>query len=261
MSLWYVCSTIVLNVPNEKGNFLSFDKNLEVGIPITVCIRFKLKGYFSNRVIFSSKGDTFRLSLQLPVGQGWIRLNKVYVLFKIMKDNFQPFKWHHLCYTLDKESFMVIADGKQLYQSKYSNTMLHQITSTTLQQIMLGSLVSNQAVYTHYEDFKGELTELNIWGMALSKEEMMELTKTCQIANPVPDILNWSKDVTLYLSGVEGTSKVAMTQLCDQTVKRHKLVQVLLNKEDAIHTCNSLHGKLAYPTTIDEYNTWKSRWL
>ena len=98
-------------------------------------------------------------------------------------------------------------------------------------------------------------------GYGIVKRRNDGTEKTCQIANPVPDILNWSKDVTLYLSGVEGTSKVAMTQLCDQTVKRHKLVQVLLNKEDAIHTCNSLHGKLAYPTTIDEYNTWKSRWL
>ena len=49
--------------------------------------------------------------------------------------------------------------------------------------------------------------------------------------------------------------------ILSQTFFLNNFVQVLLNKEDAIHTCNSLHGKLAYPTTIDEYNTWKSRWL
>ena len=267
LSLLYAYGTIVLNVPNEKEDtFLSFDKNIEVGIPITVCIRFKLKGYLTNRVIFSSKGDTFRLSLQPQEGQGWIRLNTVYVLFKITRDNFQPYLWHHLCYTLDKESFMVIIDGKQVYQNKYSNTTLNQIASTNMflkrtkiQQIRLGSLVPNEIAFSHYENFKGELTELNIWNKALSKAEMMELTKTCEITNPAPDILNWSEDVTLYLSGVEDMSKVDLAQLCDQTVERRRIVQVLLNQDDAIHTCNVLNGKLAYPSTIDEYNTWKSK--
>ena len=270
LSLLYAYGTIVLNVPNEKEDtFLSFDKNIEVGIPITVCIRFKLKGYLTNRVIFSSKGDTFRLSLQPQEGQGWIRLNTVYVLFKITRDNFQPYLWHHLCYTMDKESFMVIIDGKKVYQSKYSNTTLNQIASanmflkrTKIQQIRLGSLVPNEIAFSHYENFKGELTELNIWDKALSKEEMIELTKSCKIASPAPDILNWSEDINLYLSGGEDTSTIAMTQFCpksDQTVELHKIVQVLLNQDDAIHTCNILNGKLAYPITTDQYKTWKSR--
>ena len=91
---------------------------------------------------------------------------------------------------------------------------------------------------------------------------MIELTKTCKIASPAPDILNWSEDITLYLSGGEDTSTIAMTQFCpkgDQTIEKHRIVQVLLNQDDAIHACNILNGKLAYPITIDEFKTWKSR--
>ena len=95
-----------------------------------------------------------------------------------------------------------------------------------------------------------------------SREEMIELTKTCEIASPAPDILNWSENITLYLSGGEDTSTVAMTQFChkgDQTVEKHRIVQVLLSQDDAIHACTMLNGKLAYPINIDEFKTWKSR--
>ena len=258
-SVCYVYGSIVFNVPNINDTFLSFDKNLEVGIPITVCIRFKFKGYVKNQVIFSSKGENLGLFLRPKDDHGWIRWNKVFVPFKMIKDKLHSYKWHHLCYTLDKKSYEVIVDGQQWYKSSYANIMQEQ---TTFNQIQLGSMNYDIIMLELYDDFKGELTELNIWDKALAKEEMIELTKTCEIANPAPDILNWSEDITQYLSGEEDTSVIAMTQLClegDQTVERHRIVQVLLNQDDAIHTCNILNGKLAYPSTIDEYQTWKSR--
>jgi hypothetical protein len=257
-SLWYVYATIVINVPNEKDTFLSFDKNLEVGVPFTVCIRFKLEGYLTNRVIFRSKNDNFGLSLRPKNDIGWIGWAKLWIPFKIPKGLLQSYKWHHLCFALDKQSFAVIVDGQQWYKSSYENKMPEQ---TTFNQIQLGSMDDNKYKYI-YEDFKGDLTELNIWDKALSKEKMIELTKTCKIANPAPDILNWSNDLDLYLSGGEDTSTIAMTHLCpngDQTVEKHRIVQFLQNQDDAIHTCNILNGKLAYPITIDEFKTWKGR--
>ena len=257
-SLWYVYATIVINVPNEKDTFLSFDKNLEVGIPITVCIRFKLEGYLTNRVIFSSKGDRFRLSLQIEDDLGWIKWDEGFVPFKIIKNQLQPYIWHHLCFALDKKYFVVIVDGQQWYESSFENKIPEK---TTFNQIQLGSM-DEDTESTLYEDFKGRLTELNIWDKALSKEEMIELTKTCKIANPAADILNWSNDIALYLSGGEETSTIPMTHFCpkgDQTVEKHRIVQVLLNQDDAIHTCDILNGKVAYPITIDEFKTWKSR--
>ena len=256
-SLLYVYCTIVINVPNEKDTFLSFDKNLEVAIPITVCIRFKLKGYLTNRVIFNSKGDNFHLLLRSKNDIGWIGWTNVWIPFKIPKGLLQSYIWHHLCFALDNKSFAVIVDGQQWYKSSYENKMPEQ---TTFKQLQLGSMDYDE--FGVYEDFKGELTELNIRDKALSKEEMIELTKSCKIASPAPDILNWSEDINLYLSGGEDTSTIAMTQFCpksDQTVELHKIVQVLLNQDDAIHTCNILNGKLAYPITIDEFKAWKSR--
>ena len=261
-SLWYVYGTIVINVPNEKDTFLSFDKSLEVSVPITVCIRFKLEGYLTNRVIFISKNANFGLSLETKYDVGWIKWDKVFVPFKIIRNLLQPYIWHHLCFALDKKSFAVIVDGQQWYESSFENKISEK---TTFNQIQLGSIPYIDFTSTAYEgneDFKGELTELNIWDKALSKEEMIELTKTCEIANPAPDILNWSNDIALYLSGGEDTSTIAMTHLCpkgDHTVEKHRIVQVLLNQDDAIHTCNILNGKVAYPITIDDIKTWKSR--
>ena len=254
-SLWYVYGTIVINVPNEKDTFLSFDKSLEVSVPITVCIRFKLEGYSTNRIIFRSKNNNFGLALGTKYDIGWIRWDKVAVPFKIIRNLLQPYIWYHLCFALDKKSYAVIVDGQQWYESSFENKISEK---TTFNQIRLGSAGED----TIYEDFKGELTELNIWDKAMSKEEMIELTKTCEIANPAPDILNWSKDIALYLSGGEDTSTIAMTHLCpkgDHTVEKHRIVQVLLNQDDAIHTCNILNGKVAYPITIDDIKTWKSR--
>ena len=258
-SLWYVYATTVINVPNEKDTFLSFDKNLEVGVPVTVCIRFKLEGYLTNRVIFSSEGDKFRLSLRPKDDQGWIILNDVAIPFKIIKHQLQPYTWHHLCFTLDKKSYVVIVDGHQWYESSYASKIPEQ---TTFNQLQLGSMHYNLYTSGLYEDFKGDLTELNIWDKALSKKEMMELTKSCEIENSSPDILNWSEDITKYLSGEVDTSTIVLNQLCsieNQTVERHRIIQVLLDQDDAIHTCNILSGKLAYPITIDEFKTWKSR--
>ena len=259
-SLWYDYATIVINVPNEKDTFLSFDKNLEVAIPITVCIHFKLKGYVTNRIIFSSNGDKFRLSLRPKDDQGWIRWNDVYIPFKMIRHQLQPYTWHHLCFTLDKKSYVVIVDGQQWYESSYASKIPEQ---TTFNQLQLGSMDYNIYMSGLYEDFKGDLTELNIWDEALSKKEMMELTKSCEIANSSPDILNWSEDITKYLFGEGDTSTIALNQLCSkdyQTVKRHRIIQVLLDQDDAIHTCNILNGKLAYPITTDQYKTWKGRW-
>ena len=136
-SLWYVYATIVINVPNVKDTFLSFGKNLEVSIPITVCIRFKIKGYMTNQIIFQSKGGNFRLSLRPKDDQGWIRLSDVYIPFKVIKDQLQPYIWQHLCFALDKKSYVVIVNGQQWYESSYASKILEQ---TTFNQLQLGSM-------------------------------------------------------------------------------------------------------------------------
>ena len=127
-----------------------------------------------------------------------------------------------------------------------------------IEELLLGSAYPNQKVYAEYNDFKGEISELNIWGKALSTDDLVKITSTCGNTTPIPDILNWSEISNSMIGGVVEDSDV--DQLChnsNTTIPIPKIMPIMQNQNDAIHLCKILQAQLAYPKTLEDYNKWK----
>ena len=128
---------------------------------------------------------------------------------------------------------------------------------------MLGSFFPDLALQSDYEDFFGELSELNIWGKMLSTSALKNITKNCSHVNPVPDVLQWSNDVSLKaLTG--SITEVEINKLCsrgNQNITIHKVLPILLDQHDAIHACQILGSQLAYPKSQEDYNLWHSKFF
>ena len=130
-----------------------------------------------------------------------------------------------------------------------------------IEELLLGSAYPNQKVYAEYNDFKGEISELNIWGEALSTDDLMKITSTCDNTNPIPDILNWSEISKSMIGGKTEDSQV--NQLChnsNTTIPIPKIMPIMQNQNDAIHLCKILQAQLAYPKTLEDYNQWKGNY-
>ena len=63
-------------------------------------------------------------------------------------------------------------------------------------------------------DFSGSLSELNIWSVALSSDQMLSMTNNCEnnSSYPNPDILKWSEVTESMIAGE--TREVDLMNLC-----------------------------------------------
>ena len=112
-------------------------------------------------------------------------------------------------------------------------------------------------------DFKGEVSELNIWGSTLSQNQMKEITEKCGKAYPIPDTLSWS-DVDATMLSTKNNYKKDITHLClpghgKVAPMFYTIMPYLQNQDNAIYTCNILNAKLAFPKTLDEHHTWNGK--
>ena len=114
-------------------------------------------------------------------------------------------------------------------------------------------------LYSEVAHFRGELSELNIWGRALNAEELKKITQTCESPHPTPDVLNWAKVTSNMLNGKN--YKTNVKQLCrytNETTFFYKLIPYTQNQDEALHTCQILSSQLAYPKIIEDYQSWNS---
>ena len=124
---------------------------------------------------------------------------------------------------------------------------------------MIGSWYKNQSYYIDTEDFRGEISELNIWNTSLDLHDLKEITRNCENSKLVPDILRWSIIKTSMVSG--NFFEKDITELCSNnnvSTMIYLLFPYLKNQKEAIDICQMVKGKLAYPSNTDEYKKWKS---
>jgi len=255
--------TLVVQVPNHqsiKGKekiILSLTKELDIGLPITFCIRFNLKGSKIDRVIFSNEHDKLELKLRFSAGLGTVDLNGKGIIFGIPTPNsIQPYSWHHICFNSNEKTFLVVVDGSLWYQG---NQTIRRFEKTTLSQFLIGSAGNQDSIAE--DPFKGEMTEFNIWSQALPVESMVKITENCGNLEPGPDLLKWS-DVTSAMVTVQ-TNEQEVKHLCsnsDQKKAMRKLLPYSENQVGSMHLCNILNGKLIYPKTSEEYQIWNSKY-
>ena len=210
--------------------------------------------------MFSSKNDTFGLTLRFPTGLGKVHLNRNGIFFKIPKDNgIVPFHWNHICVSINKDTHQVVVNG---HQWPNGNHTIRVSDNATLSQLLMGSKIQSSINYGGF-NFKGELTELNIWSEIVSLNDMMEISQTCGNPKPVPNVLNWSDDVIeSNLTGNHYPKIKDINQLCsDPTAKisHFQLIPHLADQDGAMKTCRIMGGILASPKNLKEYRSWKSK--
>ena len=241
----------------DKRTILSLTENVEVNIPLTFCLRFNLQDRISERYMFTNKDDKLALKLSFPFDFGKVQVNGEVIYFKIPKDSgIRPFYWHHICISLNEEIYRVAVDGKQCSSGTHK---IKSFQSISFNQIVMGSTYKLVNLWGY--NFKGELSELNIWSNSLSMDDLIYITKSCSHPKPVPDILQWSDITTSMLTG-DNNHQRTIKQLCSRgkTEKSYyKLIPHLQDHDDAMKTCEVLNGQLAYPKTLDEYKSWNSK--
>ena len=125
----------------------------------------------------------------------------------------------------------------------------------------MGSSSPNRTYYNVGINFKGELSELNIWTAFLSLNELISITQTCGRPNPIPNVLNWSNEVRN--SNVTGKHHLKnINQLCSLKTAKISYFRVMPNladQEGALKTCQILGGVLLSPKNIEEFRSWNSK--
>ena len=247
------------NSPPEKDKrtVLSLNENVEVNIPLTFCIRFNLQDRISARYMFTHRDDKLALMLRFQIGLGKVRLNGETFFFKIPKDSgIRLFYWHHICVSLNEEKYLVAVDGSQWSIGAHK---IKPFQNIFINQFVLGSI--HELVDQNEDNFKGELSELNIWSSSLSMDNLIDFTKGCSHPKPVPNILQWSTIKKSMLTG-DNNHQITMKQLCSQgktEATYHKLIPYEQDQGGAVKTCKVLNGQLASPKTLDEYKSWNSK--
>ena len=105
-------------------------------------------------------------------------------------------------------------------------------------------------------DFSGALSELNIWSVALSSDQMLSITNNCEnnySSYPNPDILNWSEVTESMIAGE--TREVDLMNLCYYSLDATEIVvPVFLDQIQAIAACQSLKANSYPPQYLEQIN-------
>ena len=255
-----------LNQPSneDRKTFLALDKGIEINNELTFCLRLNIKDVLKTNYIFSSTDDNLSLILRFSVSQGLVLINGVALFFEIPEDNgVLPFHWHHICFSSNKDSHTIVLDGGDLdghiwHQEKNAQGSVEKKTVTRLD---LGS-TNDYWVYPDGIEFKGLLSELNIWSKSLSVPQMKNITKKCGKVDPIPDLLNWSELPSSVIRGSKYNENIG--NICSQSNTTSLIYKVMSGYQDpdnAMRACKILNGELAFPNSKDELLTWNGKLL
>ena len=248
---------VELDESSNENTFLALDKGIEINNPLTFCLRFNIKDSLATNYIFSSTDDKLVLILRFSINLGILLINRVSLVFEIPKDNgVLPFHWHHICASTREDSYTIVLDGQQWYHASHKLVSSEKIT---LNRLDLGS-TKEYWTFSDGIDFKGLLSELNIWSKSLSVTQMVKITRNCGKIDPIPDLLKWSE---LPNSTIRGSKHIKnIENIChdkNATSLTYKILPYLHDQDNAIHVCKILDGELAFPNSVNELQTWNGK--
>ena len=258
----YICQgTLVVELnessTEDKNTFLALGQGIEISNPLTFCLRFNIRDSLATNYVFSSTDDKLVLILRFSISLGIAIINSVSLVFKIPKDNaVRPFHWHHICVSSREDSYTIVLDGQQWY---HANHTLGSSQTSSLKRLDLGS-TNEYWIYPEGINFRGLLSELNVWSKALSISQMVKITRNCGKIDPIPDLLKWSE---LPNSTIRGSKHIKnIENIChdkNATSLTYKILPYLHDQDNAIHVCKILDGELAFPNSVNELQTWNGK--
>ena len=117
-----------------------------------------------------------------------------------------------------------------------------------ISEIVLGSEYSSSDF-----NFKGKLSELNIW----DNYNINIDPEVCSHVKPEPNILKWSDVDDSIINGT--FQERFITDICHTSKKIIKqVVPVQLARDEAMKACHIMNAKLTYPTALTQFKELKS---
>ena len=113
--------------------------------------------------------------------------------------------------------------------------------------------------------------DLNIWGGAVSENQLKTITKNCGKIHPTPDLLDWSNINISMITGRNGSdiltaddlsspstspyiSNIKITDICTyDRFTNHQCISVSLTQDEALHVCKSLKAELSFPNKTEKF--------
>ena len=241
-----------------KDTFLAFGQGIEITNPLTFCLRFNIRSGMETNYIFSSTDEQLALILRFSVSQGLVLINRVALFFEIPKDNaVLPFRWHHICFTSNEDYYDIVLDGQQWYHANHTKGSFEKKKNVT--RLDLGSTIEYW-IYSDGINFRGLLSELNIWSKSLSVIQVAKITINCGKVDPIPDLLDWSELPSSMITGSKYNESIE--NICSQrntTSRIYKVMPDLHYQDNAIHICKILNGELVSPNSLNELQTWNGK--
>ena len=246
-----------LNESSNENTFLALDQGIEINNPLSFCLRFNIKSPLETNYIFSSKDNKLGLTLRFSVRLGIVHLNSDALMFEIPKDNsVSPFHWHHICVSSSEDFHTIVLDGQQWFCANHTQRTFEK---TIVKRLDLGS-TNGHSDYSDGIKLIGLLSELNVWSKSLSAIQMVEITRNCGKVDPLPNILNWSDLLRSMIEGSKYNETIENTcQQRNSTLLTYKIMPEIHDHDNAMHICKILNGELAFPNSIDEFQTWNGK--
>ena len=97
-------------------------------------------------------------------------------IFNIPDNATRPFTWNHMCFGIGKTNYYILNNGKKWYNFN------HRLPNFTLENLQINRLVigsSPSSIYDKSYVFYGKISEINIWNIQKSMEELEDITKNC----------------------------------------------------------------------------------
>ena len=136
--------------------------------------------------------------------------------------------------------------GEKWYQGDHHMTSKFDLV---ISEIVLGSKYNSSDL-----NFKGKLSELNIW----DDYNINIDPEVCSHVKPEPNILKWSDVDDSMINGTFEERNI--TDICHKSTKIIKqVVPVQLTRDRAMKACHIMDAKLTYPTSLNQFKQLKSR--
>ena len=171
-------------------------------------------------------------------------------IFNIPDNATRPFTWNHMCLGIGKTNYYILNNGKKWYNFN------HKLTNFTLENLQIKRLVigsSPSNIHDKAYVFYGKISEINIWNIQKSMEELEDITKNCVEPKDIPDIINWSGITQSKLQ--IGNNQVIIEDrnisgMCySSPAKGAKMISIAKNSNDSKLMCEVLNGEMYIPSS------------
>ena len=195
---------------------------------------------------------TIQLRMAIHDNYGFFKIAGTDFIFNIPDNATRPFTWNHMCFGIGKTNYYILNNGKKWYNFN------HKLPNFTLENLQINRLVigsSPSSIYDKAYVFYGKISEINIWNIQKSMEELEDITKNCVEPKDIPDIINWSGITqnefqignNQVIIADRNISEMCYSSPARSPAKGAKLISIAKNSNDSKQMCEVLNGEMYIP--------------